>query len=411
MTVAGKCSGWRLFALAAGAVLFASVPGCGGSGGSSSSSTTAPYTQNVAPITVDSGPVNNDVNVGFVSVTICQPGTSNCQTIDHIDVDTGSSGLRLLSSVLSPTLNLTQQTDASGNAMVECLTFADGYVWGSVKTTDLTIAGEQAKSLPVQIIGDPNFANSVPADCSNSGPAENTVSTFGANGIIGIGNFQADCGSVCATQAIPGTYYGCSLSGCFSEAVATTAQVQNPVGLFAADNNGSLIQMASVPAGGAATTSGSLIFGIGTQTNNALGGATVMNIDPNTGYVTAVISNNSYPDSYLDTGSSAFFLPQSFAQVCTSSQSGGYFCPSSTLSFSVIVQGTNGVSAAASFSVTNADTLFDTQPTYAAFDNLAAINSDSTSIDLGLPFFFGRSVYTAIEDKTTPGGTGPYVAF
>jgi hypothetical protein len=29
----------------------------------------------------------------------------------------------------------------------------------------------------------------------------------------------------------------------------------------------------------------------------------------------------------------------------------------------------------------------------------------------GLPFFFGRTVYTAIENKDTPGGQGPYVAF
>jgi hypothetical protein len=31
--------------------------------------------------------------------------------------------------------------------------------------------------------------------------------------------------------------------------------------------------------------------------------------------------------------------------------------------------------------------------------------------DFGLPFFFGRNIYTAIEGKSTPGGTGPYVAY
>ena len=29
----------------------------------------------------------------------------------------------------------------------------------------------------------------------------------------------------------------------------------------------------------------------------------------------------------------------------------------------------------------------------------------------GLPFFFGRTVFTAIEGQTTPGGVGPYFAF
>jgi hypothetical protein len=33
------------------------------------------------------------------------------------------------------------------------------------------------------------------------------------------------------------------------------------------------------------------------------------------------------------------------------------------------------------------------------------------SFDWGLPFFFGRTVFTAIEGMSTPGGTGPYFAF
>jgi hypothetical protein len=31
--------------------------------------------------------------------------------------------------------------------------------------------------------------------------------------------------------------------------------------------------------------------------------------------------------------------------------------------------------------------------------------------DWGLPFFFGRTIYTAIENQSTPAGAGPYVAF
>jgi hypothetical protein len=36
---------------------------------------------------------------------------------------------------------------------------------------------------------------------------------------------------------------------------------------------------------------------------------------------------------------------------------------------------------------------------------------ETGGFDFGLPFFFGRSVFTAIEGASTPGGTGPYVAF
>src|SRR5271154_3674844 len=50
---------------------------------------TAPGTNSV-PLIVDGYEMVPDV--GYISVTICVPGTTTCQTIDHIDVDTGSVG-------------------------------------------------------------------------------------------------------------------------------------------------------------------------------------------------------------------------------------------------------------------------------------------------------------------------------
>ena len=190
--------------------LAAMLAACGGGGGSSSSGTTPTPTptptQNVQPAVVDAGP-GGFPNLLFVSVMICAPGGStNCQTIDHIQVDTGSTGLRVFASVLSPTLALRQQTDASGNPLLECAQFADGFSWGPVKVADIHIAGEQASSVPIQVIGDPAFAT-VPASCSNSGPPENDVASFGANGLLGVGTFLEDCGSGCVSLVIPGTYY------------------------------------------------------------------------------------------------------------------------------------------------------------------------------------------------------------
>jgi hypothetical protein len=46
-----------------------------------------------------------------------------------------------------------------------------------------------------------------------------------------------------------------------------------------------------------------------------------------------------------------------------------------------------------------------------AFSNLAGPSIGPTNFDWGLPFFFGRSVYTAIEGRSTSAGFGPYVAF
>jgi hypothetical protein len=62
-----------------------------------------------------------------------------------------------------------------------------------------------------------------------------------------------------------------------------------------------------------------------------------------------------------------------------------------------------------SFSVTNADTLFNDDPSDNGFGDLGG--PASGYFDWGLPFFYGRNVYTAILGASTPGGTGPYWAY
>jgi hypothetical protein len=386
--------------------------GCGGGGSagsdtSQSNSASIQPPQNVQSLVIDSGPANT-ANVVFTSVTICAPGTQNCQTIDHIQVDTGSSGLRIMSSVLTP-LSLFQQKDTNGNPIVECTQFVDGYVWGPLKVADVTIAGEKANAVPIQLIGDPAFV-AVPNSCSSSGPAENTVGTFGANGILGIGVFQQDCGAACALSAIPGTYYICPNSGCQTTAISLTQQIQNPVALFATDNNGAIIELPSIPSSGAATVSGSLIFGIGTQANNGLGAATVLTVDPNTGNFDTRSNGQSYSNSFIDSGSTAIFFPDGSTPVCTGPGSGLY-CPNATQNISTLNQGINAAISTVNFSVANADALLGNNRSFTAFNNLAGPNPDPNSFDWGLPFFFGRHIFTAIEGRNTTVGTGPYVAY
>ena len=385
-----------------------SLAACGGGGGSGGGSSSSPPAQNTQSITVDGGPANIP-NFAFTSVTICAPGSSNCQTIDHIQVDTGSSGLRIIASVLSPGLSLPQLTEAGGNPLVECAQFVYGFSWGPVKLADIRIAGEQASSAPIQVIGDGSFP-AIPRSCSNSGPPQDTVMSFGANGLLGVGLFAQDCGSTCAQTAIPGTYYSCPTSTCQPVQAALAMQLQNPVALFSADNNGVIIQLPSVPAAGAPTVTGSMIFGIGTQADNGLGGATVLPTDPNTGTIVTTYNGQTYTNSYVDSGSSLVFFGITAFPICIGSAQ-GFYCPTATQNLSATLQGTTQTSSHVGFSVANADQIFTANPSFNAFDDLAAPSGDTDTFAWGLSFFYGRSVYTAIEERNTPGGQGPYFAF
>jgi hypothetical protein len=386
-----------------GAMLFAM--GCGG--GSAHSNAIVSSNANVQPITVNSGPSGNYANGAFTSVTVCVPGSSTCQTIDGVLVDTGSSGLRILSSAL--TISLTQQKASDGNPVVECVPFVSGYTWGPVQTADIQMSGETASSLTIQVLSDSAFP--VPGACSSNGPAEDTLNALGANGILGVGTFVQDCGDACAVTGAsnPGLYYECPSSGCVVVGESVSQQVQNPVALFATDNNGVVIELPAVAAP-EASVNGSLVFGIGTKANNGLNGATVYSVDAS-GNFTTRYNNQSYSQSFLDSGSNGlYFLTTSVAGIPDCADATFFYCPPTVEALSANNQGSNGASGQVNFSVANADSLFKNNPTAFVFTQLAGPNSIA-GFDWGLPFFFGRNVFTAIEGKSTPGGDGPYWAY
>jgi len=129
------------------------------------------------------------------------------------------------------------------------------------------LGGEVAPSVPIHVIGDqPGGTTAVPGDCSSTGGInENTPALLGANGILGVGLFANDC-DACLFSAVPTAYYICTATGCTKTRVTSAQVVQNPVALFQQDNNGVLIDLLAVSSVGATTSlTGSLIFGIGTQ--------------------------------------------------------------------------------------------------------------------------------------------------
>jgi hypothetical protein len=396
------------------AVATLALAGCGGSSSSGSSSTPT-IVNNTQPIEVNLGPLNDYPNGVFTTVTICVPGTSTCQSIPDVLVDTGSEGLRLLSSQV--TLSLPGITDNSNNVLQECSGFADGsFVWGSVVAADIKMAGELASSVPLQLIDSSN-TYPVPNTCSNGGTNDNTVAALGANGILGIGTFQQDCGSYCASSPPPsGWYYLCPNGVCSAATVPTSFQLQNPVWLFPLDNNGVLVSLPSVPDTGAPTVSGSLIFGIGTQSDNALGSAQVYTTD-GYGNIQTTYGGTSYSQSFIDTGSNAnYFLDSATLGIPECVNYPGWYCPAVNQSYTVTNTGLNGTTGPVTLNVANAEALFlANNGQNAAFNNLAGDSGTSIStdyFDFGMPFFYGRDVFVGIENMTGPGGVvGPYYAY
>jgi hypothetical protein len=187
--------------------------------------------------------------------------------------------------------------------------------------------------------------------------------------------------------------------------------------MFSQDNNGLAIVLPAIGATGQATVSGSMIFGIGTQSNNGLGAAKAQAVNEETGNFTVTYNGSAYTNSFVDSGSNAiFFLNAAGAGVpdCSSaSDAEGFYCPSSTTNFSVITSGPNpngsavAVSQSVAFSLANALTLFSSPNT--AFNNLGGANPGT--FDFGLPFFFGRVVFIGIESQVSAAGVGPYWAF
>jgi hypothetical protein len=277
-----------------------------------------------------------------VTVTICAPGTSNCATIDHVLVDTGSTGLRLLRSAVPASLGLANAKDsAQGNTMAECVEFGSGTAWGPISKVDLKIAGETASSLPIQIVDD-SFA-SIPADCSSKGPdiAARGPSSFGGNGLIGLNVMRHDCQTSCQLPAAS-MYYDCAGSTCTGIAVPLAEQVPNPVIDFATDNNGMTLNFPAVAPGGEGTVSGTMTFGVNTQSNNILP-ATAQQITTTVfGEVTASFNGLPMP-GFIDSGSSAYFIVDPSISQCPSSfSSAPWFCPAAPTALSASLQSETG---------------------------------------------------------------------
>ncbi len=384
-------------------VLAAGQAACGGSESSSGGGTPpAPPVvsgDNVLAITVNGSlcSSNSYINKACVSVTICTPGTSTCQTIHDILLDTGDSGIRIFKQALR--VSLTQVT-SGGNPVAECIHYADGSsVWGPVKVADVILGNEPVVQVPIQVI-DSTFGTA-PASCAN---AYQSPSEAGYNGSLGVSFFEQDCGTTCSTYADNGIYYTCSGTTCSQAAVPLSAQAQNPVALLPVDNNGVIVQLPSIPSGGSPSADGYLVLGIGTRSNNVPAGVTAYPASASGNIITTF--NGTDHTGFIDTGSNGLFFPSSSLPDCATYSA--WYCPSFTQDLSAANKGASGApSGVFSFQIANFENLYVTT-TNNAFADIGGYYVD---FDLGLPFHYGRNVHIGIEGKASSLGTGPYWAY
>lgn len=379
--------------------------GAGGSGGSGGTGAAS----NVLEITVNDPSYPNKPTV---SVTVCTPGTSDCQTINNILLDTGDNGLRIFKQT-PLNVSLSQVTVGSG-PLAECVTYADGSGdWGPVQTADVVLGGETAPNVQIQVIDPSYFASAIPAACKppNVIGLDQSPSSAGYNGILGVGLFAIDCGQGCTSIANNGIYFTCNGSSCVGTTVPLASQVQNPVALLGQDNNGVVVQLPSIPLGGVQSVTGQLILGIGTQPNNTPSNVTTYPADI-VGEFTTVFNGATLSNSFIDSGSNGLFFnaPASLLPLCPSPNQ-AWYCPQSTQSLNATNTGATGSpSGPVTFQIVNATNLFR-NASDSVFADLGGSAPGGVGFDWGLPFFFGRAVFVGIEGKSSVLGSGPYWAY
>jgi hypothetical protein len=426
-----------------GVMILVGVVGCGNSSSSAAKTTVV---SNTVTLTASSGPTGGIVNGLYVTVTVCQHGTTTCATINNVQVDTFSIGLRLVQGTLGSVMPT--PINVNGSPVEECIQYGDtSYSWGPLEFADVQIGGETASNIPVQLLG--QVSAPAPSNCLTTpvspnvpnGGNEDTVAALGANGILGINGFIFDCGNSCTTVSFTAgyPYYICPNRTCQAVGVPTAEQAVNPVSQFTgSDNNGVMITLPSVPSSGAVSVSGTMNLGIATRTDNALGNAVIYALDACRNFPTVTFNGISYTDTqctnntgglggFLDTGSNALFVSDAntlrsfgISDCPSNTRASGLYCVTggmTTLS-NVNLVGFGGVgSATISLNINDATTLLSTNN--AVFNDLGgdSVSGGTPSTDfwdLGLPFFLGRTVFVGIAGTAMPAGVNApngFVAF
>jgi hypothetical protein len=162
------------------------------------------------------------------AVTLCVPGTTTCQTFDHL---LGRHGLgrraRARIGIDPGPCRRSHEREQLAAGRVHALRRRNRM--GPGEDGGRVVGGESAANLPIQLIGEKTYT--MPASCTGS--AITDFKTLAANGILGVGVYLQDCGAACAQPASsrlnPGLYYACSSAqSCAIAAVPSPSRLRIP---------------------------------------------------------------------------------------------------------------------------------------------------------------------------------------
>jgi hypothetical protein len=380
---------------------------------------------NVLPFSVsyssgnDCASATNYMNKPCVTVTVCETNGTTCHTINDILLDTGSYGLRVFKSVLTAnSITLTPTSLGGSNTLSECVEYGDGSKqWGPVAQAYVGLGSEPHVLVPIQVIDSTAVGESTECSGAVESPDGNndSIAAAGFNGILGVGLFNKDCDEGCAIHADNQMYYSCGTSTCTESTATLAQQVSNPIASLPLDNNGEIIELPNLPLGGVVSSSGYLVIGIGTRSNNVPSGVNAYTANDTYGQFSTIYNGSTY-SSFLDTGSNALSFPATSSALPICSDASGWYCPSTVATVSAVnVANSGGTAGTIQFQIENFDVFLNANnPNWVLKEVGASSGSGNIAnlFDWGLPFFFGRNVYVGLENTSSSAlGTGPLWAY
>ena len=130
---------------------------------------------------------------------------------------------------------------------------------------------------------------------------------------------------------------------------------------------------------------------------------------------TATYGGKTLTQSFLDSGSNEYFFIDTSLTPCTDKDLLVFYCPVTPTLLSPMLTATNGAMASGAFTLYSPLTVSGTSTAAPGLGiNPTLVTPPlpfANSFDFGMPFFFGRTVYTSIEGRTAGSVQGPYFAF